>query len=81
MGQLLDPTPSDQPFVVCLAQLAQASRMGQLANERFRTAQHADGARAANLLRPRNGPPARWFTGGQWRMNRETCCAISPWQG
>jgi hypothetical protein len=31
--RLLDPTPSDQPFVVGLAQLAQASKMGQLADK------------------------------------------------
>jgi hypothetical protein len=72
MGQLLDPTPSDQLFVVCLARLAQASKMGQLADERFRNAQHADGARGASL-------PRRAFKGKQ-RIATGFATPASPFQ-
>jgi len=58
MGQLLDPTPSDQPFVVGLAQLAQASKMGQSVDERFR---NAHSARALDRWRLRLAPVAGRF--------------------
>jgi hypothetical protein len=46
----LDPTPSDQPFVVCRRSWLKHRKWDSRRTNDFRNAQHADGARGANLL-------------------------------